>query len=104
MFINTFLEDIKSLFDENLHKLLLTGPMAGVLAFTVIPLIFMISMAFTNYSKEGGKLVLFDWVGLQNFIKVLNFNDSIGQTFWSVLGWTIIWAIFATGLIEKIPE
>ncbi len=96
--LNTFLEDIKSLFDENLHKLLLTGPMAGVLAFTVIPLIFMISMAFTNYSKEGGKLVLFDWVGLQNFIKVLNFNDSIGQTFWSVLGWTIIWAIFATGL------
>jgi len=96
--LNTFLEDIKSLFDENLHKLLLTGPMAGVLAFTVIPLIFMISMAFTNYSKEGEKLVLFDWVGLQNFIKVLNFNDSIGQTFWSVLGWTIIWAIFATGL------
>lgn len=96
--LNTFSEDIKSLFDENLHKLLLTGPMAGVLAFTVIPLIFMISMAFTNYSKEGEKLVLFDWVGLQNFIKVLNFNDSIGQTFWSVLGWTIIWAIFATGL------
>jgi arabinogalactan oligomer / maltooligosaccharide transport system permease protein len=96
--LNTFLEDIKSLFDENLHKLLLTGPMAGVLAFTVIPLIFMISMAFTNYSREGEKLVLFDWVGLQNFIKVLNFNDSIGQTFWSVLGWTIIWAIFATGL------
>lgn len=96
--LNTFFEDIKSLFDENLHKLLLTGPMAGVLAFTVVPLIFMISMAFTNYSKEGEKLVLFDWVGLQNFIKVLNFNDSIGQTFWSVLGWTIIWAIFATGL------
>lgn len=96
--LNTFLEDIKSLFDDNLHKLLLTGPMAGVLAFTVIPLVFMISMAFTNYSKEGEKLVLFDWVGLQNFIKVLNFNDSIGQTFWSVLGWTIIWAIFATGL------
>jgi len=29
---------------------------------------------------------------------VLNFNDSIGQTFWSVLGWTLIWAVFATGL------
>jgi arabinogalactan oligomer/maltooligosaccharide transport system permease protein len=95
---NNLIEDLTSLFDENLHKLLLAGPLTGILAFTVIPLIFMISMAFTNYSKDGDHLILFDWVGLQNFIKVLNFNDSIGQTFWSVLGWTIIWAIFATGL------
>lgn len=42
--------------------------------------------------------MLFDWVGLANFKKVLSFSDSIGQTFWSVLGWTLIWAVFATGL------
>ena len=98
MHVNTFIEDIKDLFNGNLHRLLMALPLTGILAFTVLPLIFMITMAFTNYSKVDDHLTLFDWVGLANFIKVLNFKDSIGQTFWSVLGWTIIWAIFATGL------
>ena len=96
--INTFVEDVKSLFNENLHKLLLTLPVGGVLIFTILPLIFMISMAFTNYSKVDSHLVLFDWVGLENFKQLFDSGSSIGHSFWSVLGWTIIWAIFATGL------
>ena len=28
----------------------------------------------------------------------MNFNDSIGKTFYSVLVWTIVWALFATAL------
>lgn len=94
--LNTFKEDFKSLFDQNLHKLLLAAPLTGVLIFTVLPLIFMISMAFTNYSKLNDHLVLFDWVGLANFAKILNFGDSIGKLFYSVLGWTLCWAILAT--------
>ena len=95
---NTLREDMMTLLNGNLHKLLLALPVTGVLAFTILPLVFMISMAFTSYSKQGDKLVLFEWVGLENFKKVLNFKDAIGQTFWSVLGWTIVWAIFATFL------
>lgn len=96
--INTFVEDIKSLFNENLHRLLLALPVSGILIFTILPLIFMISMAFTNYSKVDSHLVLFNWVGLENFKQIFDSGSSIGQSFWSVLGWTIIWAIFATGL------
>lgn len=96
--INSIKDDIKDLFNQNLHKLLMTPPFIGVLAFTIMPLIFMISMAFTNYSKIDEHLVLFDWVGLANFKEVLSFSSTTGKTFWSVLGWTIIWAIFATGL------
>lgn len=96
--INTFVEDIKSLFNENLHRLLLALPVSGILIFTILPLIFMISMAFTNYSKVDSHLVLFNWVGLENFKQIFDSGNSIGQSFWSVLGWTIIWAIFATGL------
>ena len=96
--LNTFIEDIKSLFDQNLYKLLLSGPIMGVLVFTVLPLVFMISMAFTNYSKVNEKLVLFDWVGLANFQKILNFGDGIGRQFYSVLTWTLVWAVLATSL------
>lgn len=96
--VNSFVEDVKDLFNGSLHRTLMFLPFTGILVFTILPLIYMITMAFTNYSKVDDHLLLFDWVGLANFAKVLNFKDSIGQTFWSVLGWTIIWAIFATGL------
>lgn len=94
--INSFLDDIKDLFHINLHKTLLTLPVGGVLLFNILPLVFMISMAFTSYSKEGDHLLLFDWVGFKNFGKVLSLSNNIGKTFWSVLGWTLIWAVFAT--------
>ena len=98
MHVNTFVEDVKDLFNKNLHKLLMFLPFTGICVFTILPLIYMITMAFTNYSKEGNHLLLFDWVGFENFARVLNFGGKIGKEFWSVLGWTIIWAVFATGL------
>lgn len=96
--INNFQEDVRNLFDKDIHKLLLTPPILGILIFTILPLIFMIAMAFTDYSKINDKLVLFDWVGLKNFSEVLNPSGQMGDVFWKVLGWTVIWAIFATFL------
>ena len=94
--VNSFKDDLKDLLDGEVHRTLMFLPFAGIVVFSILPLVFMISMAFTNYSKVGDHLMLFDWGGLENFKKVLSFGDVIGQTFWSVLGWTIIWAIFAT--------
>lgn len=97
--IPTFYIEMKSYLDTSLHKTLLFFPVMGVLIFTIMPLIFMISMAFTNYDRDHqppGKL--FDWIGLSNFGSVLDFTGELGKTFWPVLGWTIVWAIFATFL------
>lgn len=96
--LKTFEEDVKSLFNQNLYKLLMAGPVGGIMIFTVLPLLFMISMAFTNYSKVDEHLVLFDWVGLDNFRKVMDFGGNLGKQFYSVLGWTLIWAVLATVL------
>lgn len=89
-------QDVRELLNQNLHKTLLSLPVIGVLVFTVLPLVFMMCMAFTNYSVTDNKLVLFDWVGLDNFKKLVSLNGSLGQTFWPVLGWTILWAVLAT--------
>lgn len=91
-----FKEDLAQLFDNNLHLTLLSFPVAGVVVFTILPLIFMMCMAFTNYSTINQKLVLFDWVGLENFKTILSLGNSLGQTFWSVLSWTLVWAVLAT--------
>lgn len=96
--INNLKEDIAALFDKKLHWILLTPPWAGIIVFTILPLIFMICMAFTSYSKVDDHLTLFNWVGFKNFGTVLGMGNSIGKTFWSVLSWTLIWAVFATFL------
>jgi len=58
----------------------------------------MISMAFTSYDHKH--LVLFHWVGFENFAKV--FSNSGGTVnavlFGRVLVWTLVWAFFATFL------
>ena len=92
----TFRQEAAALFDANLHRTLLFLPLLGILAFTVLPLLFMTSMAFTNYSVLNDKLVLFDWVGVDNFQRMLNLSGDLGKTFWPVLGWTLCWAIIAT--------
>ena len=94
--LNTFSEDLKDLLDNNLYRLLMTPPMIFIGALTILPLLFMICMAFTNYSKIDNHLVLFDWVGLDNFAALFDANSILGSTFWSVLVWTLVWAFFAT--------
>ena len=92
--------DIKNLTDKNFDKTLLALPLTGIVIFTVIPIIFMICVAFTNYDKEHQPPAkLFDWVGFDNFASVFSIGgDAFGSTFIRVLGWTLIWAFFATFL------
>lgn len=93
----TLKEEIKGLFDTNITKLLLPLPIAGIILFTVVPLVYMILIAFTNYDgfhQPPG--TLFTWIGLGNFSDIFSSISSLGRTFWSILGWTIIWAIFST--------
>ncbi len=90
--------DVKALFDENIHALLVTPPFLMIAVFTMIPLVYMMLMAFTNYSAVGDHLILFDWVGLKNFASLFDSGSAIGKQFGSVLLWTLIWAFFATFL------
>lgn len=95
--IPTFRDDLRSLKEENLHAFLLSFPIIGIICFTIVPLIFMILIAFTSYDhthQPPGKL--FSWVGLDNFKSLLSSTSSLATTFWPVLGWTLIWAVTAT--------
>lgn len=96
---NTIKEDFADYLDSKLHFTMLFIPVMSVLVFNILPLSYMILIAFTNFDRTHqppGNL--FDWVGLRNFQVMLNFDGIIGQTFWPVLGWTFVWAIFATFL------
>ena len=90
--------DIIALFDENIHKLLMAPPFMMLAVFTMVPLVYMMLMAFTNYSAVDDHLILFDWVGLKNFVALFDSGNAIGKQFGGVLAWTLVWAFFATFL------
>ena len=93
-------DDLKSLMDEQFHKTLLALPTLGVTVFTILPIFFMILVAFTNFdATHQPPSKLFTWVGWDNFKQLLSSdNASYGGTFGQVLLWTLIWAFFATFL------
>ena len=97
--IPTFIDDIKSYFDCKIHRSLLLFPCLGILIFNILPLIFMILIAFTNFDqKHQPPGNLFTWVGLSNFKTMLDAGSVIGKTFFPILSWTFVWAVFATFL------
>ncbi len=91
-------DDLRSLIDEQFHKTLLTPSLIGILAFTVLPIIYMIIIAFTNYdAAHDGHANLFSWVGLENFNSMTDFGQGgLGLALGEMVGWTLMWAFFAT--------
>lgn len=94
-------DDLKSALDDQFHKTLLALPMTGIILFTVLPILFMILIAFTNFDAQhdGRNNLLFQWVGWSNFNQLLGWSSdgtSFSATFGEILTWTLIWAFFAT--------
>ena len=93
----TFKRDISNLLDNKFHITLLSLPMVGLFIFTIVPLVTMILIAFTNYdASHEVPEHLFSWVGFENFRNLFSEGSALGSTFWRVLGWTLIWAVLAT--------
>ena len=91
-------DDLKSVLDDQFHKTLLALPLSGILIFTVLPIIYMVLVAFTSYdAAHDGYANLFSWVGLEHFNELLNFGKGgLGLAFGEILSWTLMWAFFAT--------
>lgn len=89
-------EYIQNLFHKSFPYIILTPIVVLVLFVVVMPILFSVLTAFTNYNKNHlPPASLVDWVGITNFTKL--FKVPIwSNTFFSVLLWTVIWTIGAT--------
>ena len=98
--VKTGKDDLRALIDRDFYKTLLALPTLGILVFTVLPIVFMVLVAFTNFDKNHNPPInLFDWVGGDNFGQLFNWSSggaSFSATFGEILVWTLIWAFFAT--------
>lgn len=98
--INNFAQDLRELINGKFYVTLLTLPSIGVLLINIIPIIFMVCIAFTNYDMDHQPpTYLFTWVGWSNFKTLFTSTTTItfGYVFVRVLVWTLIWALVATG-------
>ncbi|MFD2655046.1 carbohydrate ABC transporter permease [Gracilibacillus thailandensis] len=89
-------ESIKIAYDKS-FVYLLTIPGFVLLIFSVLlPLLFAVSLAFTNYDLYNSPPKnLLDWVGFENFGKLIT-APLWKDTFVSVFAWTIMWTLVAT--------
>lgn len=91
-----FKKELYDFFDKKFHVTTLFLPILGVCIFSILPIIFMIMLAFTNY---GGTIVetgaLVDWIGFGNFSKIISLKD-FADTLVKILGWNFLWAILST--------
>ncbi len=95
--VPNFLEVCASMLDQKFHITLLAAPLSSLVMFTLLPIVFMILIAFTNFDanhQPPGEL--FTWTGLTNVTDVFLGNAVKTHTFFGILAWTIIWAILAT--------
>lgn len=97
-----FKKQIKELGNKNFYVTSLVIPVLGAIVFTIIPLAFMIAIAFTNYSRvvspgysSTGNFDVLQWVGMDTFKRIFNETANF-QDLLSVFAWTIIWALLAT--------
>ena len=91
----------KDLFDTALGKSFpifgLAPAVVMVVVFVVVPLIFSVAVAFTNYSEghiPPNNTV--DWVGFKNFADLLAGNNTWSHGLLRVALWTLVWAFLAT--------
>lgn len=92
-----FGKEVGELLDKSFYKTAMALPIIGVCVFSILPIVFMILIAFTNYGEPYIPPALIDWVGLENFKNIL----SLGQfapTFFKIFGWNILWAVLSTAI------
>lgn len=88
---------LKNIIENSFPVLLVTPSVVFTAFLTILPLLFSVLLAFTDYSAPNHLPPehLVHWVGLQTF-KDLFQMDMWSGTFFGVFKWTVIWAILAT--------
>lgn len=71
--------------------LYLAPVLISALIFTIVPFLYTLYIAFTNYNRLQ-RPGTFEWIGSRNFTKVF----QGGSEFFPVLGWTAFFMVFTT--------
>lgn len=95
--VPTFQQTVGGILQNQFPYLVLAVPILLVVFFTVMPILFMILLAFTNFSFPNflppAKLV--DWTGWKSFLDMFRIK-AWSHTLAGVTLWTFVWTVCAT--------
>ncbi|MCL2600380.1 MAG: hypothetical protein FWD88_04280, partial [Treponema sp.] len=86
----------QGLWKNSFEYIMITPGLILVLFISVVPIIFSMLVAFTNYNANflpPRRLV--EWVGFNTFAEIIGIRIW-GRTFLHVFSWTVVWAFLAT--------
>ncbi|MDR1444945.1 MAG: sugar ABC transporter permease [Treponema sp.] len=92
----TSIQYFRRLWDSAFEYIAIAPGMLLVIFISIVPIIFAILVAFTNYNANFIPPVrLVKWNGFNTFLDI--FRISIwGNTFFRIFVWTVLWAFLAT--------
>lgn len=93
---HSFRESLAYAADGKFYLSALILPLIGVAMFSILPIVFMILIAFTDFGGEVVHPVLASW-SLSAWQKILGVGN-VGSTFGKILGWNVIWAVVSTSI------
>ena len=94
--IHKFRQTLETAADDKFHMTALSVPMVGVAVFSILPIVFMICIAFTYLGGDVVYPKLANW-SFSAWKKILSLG-KIGSTFVKILGWNVVWAVLSTAL------
>ncbi|MFC0471756.1 carbohydrate ABC transporter permease [Halalkalibacter kiskunsagensis] len=94
---NNVKEMFTNIWENGFPYILLTPSVLFTSFLTILPLLFGILIAFTNYSAPNHlpPKHLVDWVGFDTFVQLFQMK-TWSATFYGVFTWTVVWAVLAT--------
>ncbi|MBW7474360.1 sugar ABC transporter permease [Paenibacillus oenotherae] len=93
---NNFKQSVHHVLERNFAYVILFIPFIFALFLNILPLLFSILIAFTNYAAPVlPPANLLDWVGFETFKNLVTLK-TWSRTFYGVFTWTIIWAVLST--------
>ncbi|SDZ52087.1 arabinogalactan oligomer / maltooligosaccharide transport system permease protein [Evansella caseinilytica] len=96
--IPTLKEAFHNTYDKTFPYFLVGPGLILVIFAVILPLGFMLSLAFVNYHlRNSPPSNLLEWVGFDNFIALAT-TPMWQSTFISVFSWTVVWTVVATTL------
>ena len=67
-----------------------------IIFIVLVPIMTAILLSFTGMDPNHQSK--FPWVGLKNYGILVRGKGIAGSAFWLILGWTLVWTLFATSL------
>jgi arabinogalactan oligomer/maltooligosaccharide transport system permease protein len=94
--VPNFRQTLSNIHEKHFPLIILFLPIVCTMFLTVLPLVFSIMLAFTNYADPVlPPASLLEWVGFKTFFDLVQLK-TWSRTLVGVLTWTLIWAVIAT--------